>query len=167
MGPRDRDELSAAEEEAADTAMRRLLARYGQPTAVPPPPDLAARVLARLPDEPPAAAAVVEQRKRRRGMVLGGIALSVLVVLLALGMWGVFGSSDGPANLLGGATSGLGRAVLVLVLAAKPLVHVVLSLGGPLLVFGALLMVGAAWVWWQLVRHTPVPYPLEAYRPIT
>jgi hypothetical protein len=161
MERRNDDELTATEEQTADEAIRRLLARYGQPTSVAPPPDLTARVLARLPDKPPAAAALAEQQQQRRGRVLGGMLLCGLLLSLILGSWGVLVNSSGPAELLGGVTSTVGQFVLVLVLAAKPLVHAILSPGVTLLLPGLLLIVAATWLWWQLVQQTPLAPPLE------
>lgn len=162
MERRNDDELTATEEQAADEAIRRLLARYGQPTSVAPPPDLTARVLARLPDKPPAAAALAERQRRRHVRVLVGMLLSGLLVLLILGSWGVLVNSSGPAELLGGVTSAVGQLVLVLVLAAKPLVHVLFAPGVTLLLPGVLLVAGAVWLWWQLLLQTPLAQPVEA-----
>lgn len=141
--------------------MRRLLARYDHPAAITPPPDLTARVLAYLPDAAPAAVATAERRKRQRRRWLGGVGLSIIICLFMLGIWGVFVDSSGPVQLVGNAATGLGRIMLVLVLAAKPLVHVVLS-PGMLLAVAALVLAATAWGWWQLVQRTPLSGSLES-----
>lgn len=161
MERRNDDELTPTAEQAEDTAMRRQLARYGQPTPIAPPPDLVVRVLARLPEQAPAAAARAERQRRSQRRVLVGILLAGLLACLSLGGWGVFGNSSAPADLLGGVTTMFGQVVLLLVLAAKPLVNFALAPGFTRLALGTLTIIGAGWVWWQIVQHTPLARPLE------
>jgi hypothetical protein len=146
MGDRD-DELSgppaAAELEEAEAATRRLLARYGQPSPALPPRDLAARAMVRL------QAAQPPRNARRRAWGLLPL-LAGLSLLLGLGLWGVLGDSAGPASLLGGGAGGAGRALLLLTLAAKPLVNLLLAAGPLGLGLLALGFVGGL-IWWRLV----------------
>jgi hypothetical protein len=64
----------------------------------------------------------------------------------------VFGNSIGPALLFGGADAGLGRVILVLTLAVKPLTGLLAALGAPSLAAGALAVAIGAWCWWLLAR---------------
>lgn len=150
MGPGDHDELSLSDAELAadELATRRLLARWGEPAAAPPPPALNARVLAALAGRPPRRAA------RRARPLLGALALAIVAPLLLLGIWGVLGDSLGPASLAGDPAGGLGRLLLGLTLAAKPLVNLLLGAGAYGLAAFALLLAGA-WLWWRLVRVAP------------
>jgi hypothetical protein len=155
MGRRN-DELSPEQEAHSDQLLRDLLASYGEPQQVVPPPGLARRVVTALPAQPAVLA-------RRRGSIRRFAALFVEVLalaLVALGLWGVLGDSAGPAGLFGGAASGAGGALLVLTLAAKPLVGSLFALGLPTLVGGALFGAAAGWAWWVLVRR-PLPGGLE------
>lgn len=154
MGRRDDDELTAAAEAAEDMMLRQLLHRQGQPTFVAPPPELAMRVLNRLPTLPPSAVAAMARRKRRRLIAGAGVALVGFLLLLSLGFWGVLGDSSGPALLLGDVTSGIGRVLLVLTLAAKPLVNTLLAPGLPLLLVFVVLLGVATWGWWRLVQQS-------------
>lgn len=156
MGRRDDDRLTPDADAAADAAMRRLLARYDQPAFRAPPPGLTNRVLMQLPTAPPAAAAAGARRRRRRRTALMGAAVGVAALLLALGLWGVFGDSSGPATLLGGGADGFGRLLLVLTLAAKPLVHSLLAPGLPLLLLFGAGAVALAWLWWRLAQQSPI-----------
>jgi hypothetical protein len=150
MGRRDELELTSADLDADEVATRRLLAPFGEPAAAPPPPGLASRVLAALP-------AAAQPRPRRR---LSPWLILVLGLLLAVGAWGVLGNSLGPAQAAGDPGEGIGQLVLVLTLAAKPLVNLFANLGlvAALLV---LLGFGAALLWWRLLRATPLALPTE------
>jgi hypothetical protein len=153
MGRRNDGELNAADESAEDIAIRQLLARQGHPTFVAPPPDLAARVLAHLPDAPPMHVVAAARRRSRMRRISIILALSVLLVSLSLGFWGVLGDSNGPAQLLGGGTASLGRLVLMLTLIAKPLVHILLAPGLPLVLLFIALIAIALWAWWRLAQQ--------------
>jgi hypothetical protein len=159
MGSRDDDELDepvdatlAAEDEQAT---RQLLARYDQPFSVAPPPGLAARTSLVLAREMNAGAT-----PRPRSPWFWQLAAFGLGLLVMLGLWGVFGQSSGPANLLGGTESGGGRALLWLTLAAKPLINAVLSLGSVGLLASIVLLV-CAWLWWRLINLQPPTALLE------
>ncbi|MBC8078303.1 MAG: hypothetical protein H7Y32_19645 [Chloroflexales bacterium] len=155
MGRRD-DELTPAQDAQADQLLRDLMALYGEPRPAPPPQYLAQRIVAALPQQPATLA-------RRRLPIAGtGASLAgvLALALFALGLWGVLGNSAGPAGLLGGAASGLGRALLVLTLAAKPLVGSLAAIGLPTLAGGALLVAVASWAWWSLVQR-PLPGGME------
>lgn len=152
MGRRDEPELTLGDDEMerAEAATRRMLAPFGEPSAAAPPPGLARRVLAALPTAAPSPTL-------RRPAAWLALALALL---LAVGAWGVLGNSLGPASAAGGPADGLGQLVLVLTLAAKPLLNLFANLG---LVAAALALVGfgAAWLWWRILRLTPVALPVE------
>jgi len=156
MGRRD-DELTPAQDAQADQLLRDLLAPYGEPRATPPPQYLARRIVAALPQRP-AAVGLPRLPIAGSGALLAGV---LALALFGLGLWGVLGNSAGPAGLLGGATSGLGRALLVLTLAAKPPVGSLAALGLSTLAGGGLLVALAGWAWWSLVQH-PLPGSVEA-----
>jgi hypothetical protein len=157
MGSGDELELIPGDDElaAAEEATMRLLARFGEPAPAEPPPNLAARVVAGLP------------RGRQRPVAhpwrrAGGLAAAAaLALLLIVGAWGVLVNSLGPARVAGGPADGLGELVLVLTLAAKPLVNLLADAG--LLAAGAVVaIVAMGWLWWRLVRDTPLAPPAES-----
>lgn len=153
MGRRD-DELTPAEIHAAEEATRRLLARWDEPQPATPPPGLAGRVLATLPDSP-------RQADRSSPLPTAGrwaLALGA-ALLLALGAWGVWLDSAGPAALLGSFSAGLAGLALQLTLMAKPLINLVGASGGAGLAALAALIAGGA-AWWRLVADS-APAPLE------
>jgi len=157
MGRRDESELILTEAElaAAEAATHQLLAPFGEPSAVEPPPGLAARVLAALPTAQPTPA--LAPRSRR----LGAWAAAMVALLLAVGAWGVLVNSLGPARAVGGPTEGLGQLLLVLTLAAKPLLNLLAHTGLAAALL-ALIGMASAWLWWRIVRATPLVLPLEA-----
>ncbi len=157
MGRRDESELilTEAELDAAEGATRQLLAPFGEPSAVEPPPGLAARVLAALPAARPTPA--LAPRSRR----LGVWAAALVALLLAVGAWGVLVNSLGPARAVGGPAAGLGQLLLVLTLAAKPLLNLLAHTGLAAALL-ALIGMASAWLWWRIVRATPLVLPLEA-----
>jgi len=132
--------------DGAEAETRRLLARYGEPRPTPPPPDLAGRVLDLLADPQPAPA---DSRLRR---IYGRALLVCLVALMAFGAWGVLIDSSGPARLFGDLSGGLGQLLLLLTLAAKPLINLLLPAGAATLAV-ALGVVGGSWLWWLLLRR--------------
>lgn len=157
MGPGNEPELSPDDDElaAAEAATLRMLARFGEPAPVEPPPNLAARVVAGLPRHTPRPVAHPWRRA-------GALAVSTLLaVLLVVGAWGVLINSLGPARVAGGPADGLGQFVLVLTLAAKPLVNL-LADAGVLAVGAAGAIVLLAWLWWRLVRETSLAPPVES-----
>lgn len=157
MGPRNNDELTAAQEAHADQVLRALLTRHGEPTQVAPPSLLASQIVAQLPQLPPAQAEAASQRaRRRRTWATVGIA-SLVVLLAALGMWGTFINSSGPAVLFGGADTTLGHIVLVLTLIAKPLVKLITALDVPMLIGSVLVLALAVWAWQRLAQYALVP----------
>lgn len=145
----DDDALDAAEAET-----RRLLARYGQPQAVRPPADLARRVIGAL-EGPPAA----PPRPGRLRRLYGGVIALGLCALFAFGAWGVLLDSSGPAHLFGDLSGGLAQLILLLTLAAKPLINVLLT-AGALTAAVIVAIVGGSWLWWQLLRRE-LAVPLE------
>jgi len=157
MGRRDESELILTEVElaAAEQATRQLLAPFGEPSAAAPPPGLAARVLAALPAARPTPALAP-----RRGRV-GAWAAALVALLLAVGAWGGLVNSLGPARAGGGPAEGLGQLLLVLTLAAKPLLNL-LAHAGLAAALLALIGMASAWLWWRIVRATPLVLPLEA-----
>jgi hypothetical protein len=155
MGRRDELELNPSDDELAadEAAIRRLLASFGEPAPAEPPLGLPARV-----------AVTVRQSSRQSPRwprrVFSFVGSAALTVLLALGSWGVLLNSLGPAGLVGGPDHGLGQLLLLLTLAAKPLVNLLLNAGiaGLLVAIAAL---AACWFWWRLVRATPLVPPVE------
>lgn len=149
MGRRNEPQLTTDPNNHDDVATRQLLAAFGEPVPAQPPEGLDARV-----------ALYVHQTARshnrlvwQRPVVLTG-ALALLV-LLSLGAWGVLVNSLGPADVAGDPTAGLGGLILLLTLAAKPLVNLLTEAG---LISLVVLLVAAAgaWLWWQIVRSTPL-----------
>jgi hypothetical protein len=82
------------------------------------------------------------------------VLLALLVVLLATGAWGVLVDST--------VLVGLGQAALVLVLAAKPLINVLLALALPLLLSGALTLALLVGLWRMLARQVPLTHVARA-----
>lgn len=161
MGRRDAPELTPTDDElaAAEESVRRTLARYHEPAPVPPPPGLAARVLAALQAEPPPGSRP-EPARRRLGLAAVWAGAAMVFLLLAFGAWGVLVNSLAPASVAGGPAAGLGQLLLVLTLAAKPLVNLLASAGAT----AALVVVaaaGGAWLWWRIVSTTPFTPPVE------
>jgi hypothetical protein len=138
---------------AAEAETRRLLARYGEPQAAPPPADLPDRVMRSIADVPDGARGPSRLRRAYGTVMLAGLA-----ALLAFGAWGVL--VDGGPTRLFDSLGGLGQLLLVLTLAAKPLVNLLLTAGAAAVVVVAA-CVGCAWLWWQLVRQE-VSVGLEA-----
>jgi hypothetical protein len=164
MGYRDDGGMNPATEhiDEAEAATRHLLAQWGEPAPVAPPPVLTARVMAALPEAGPGA-----PPRRFAGIRRGAAALvgAALIALIALGGWGVFVDSSIPAVLIGDASGGPSRMALIATLATKPLLNVGSSIALLLpLCLGVALF--GAWLWWRIVRTTPLvaPYETENYR---
>jgi hypothetical protein len=153
---------SDADARREDARLRQVLAAYGQPDRLEPPPAIAARVLASLPDLPPTEAAAAQRRRMRRMVVLRVAVLAVVLMLLALGSWGVFIDSAGLVQLFGDTAGGIGYVLLTLVLLAKPLVLALVGPGMAVLAAVMLVFVLLAWVWWLLVRQAPLVQPTGA-----
>lgn len=159
MGSRDNNIIDDRHDEEL---LRRLLERSGQPAAVPPPPDLVTRTLRRLPPEPPAVAARAAARRAIGRLAIWLALAGTLGVLGLLGIWSALGGGPAPALMVGDGVSGLSRALLTLELLAKPLLRTA-GMGGGLLIAAALLaLAGAIWLWWRLLRRTPVVYAERA-----
>jgi len=131
---------------AAEAETRRLLARYGQPRAVEPPAELAGRVINALADLPP------PQGSSKLRRIYAGAILIGLAVAFALGVWGVLLDSSGPARLFGDLGGGLSELLLILTLAAKPLINLLIAAGAATLAVLAAI-IGGSWLWWQLLRR--------------
>lgn len=158
MGRGDDAELTPSDAElaAAEAETRGLLARFAEPSSLTAPETLTAQVLARLPAQLPRAA----PRSLAWTRMLGGAFAAALAALVALGIWGVLADSFGPARLAGGADAALGQLLLLLTLAAKPLVNLLGALG-PGVLLAAVTLAVAGWLWWRLVQHTPLVVPAE------
>ncbi|NTV65061.1 MAG: hypothetical protein HGA65_16245 [Oscillochloris sp.] len=145
MGPGESqltpDDLLAA----AEAETRHLLAHYGEPTPAIPPPDLTNRVIDALSARPRHAFS------RLRRIYTGLIAVGAFS-LFALGVWGVLLDSSGPAHLAGDLSSGLSQLMLLLTLAAKPLINLLLTAGAATLAV-LVAILGGSWLWWQLLRR--------------
>lgn len=158
----DQKSYTPLDAEQADRRLRRLLAAYGQPAMLEPPPDVARRLLAKLPDRPPAAAAAVERRRRGWLRAAQSAAFVGVLALWALGGWGIFIDSAGPARLFGDTAAGLGYLVLALVLMAKPLMNMLLSVELLPLFACSLVLATLLALWWHLVQHVPLGRPAGA-----
>lgn len=88
MGRRDERGLRPTDADlaAAEAATRAMLADYDEPQPLAPPPDLAARVLAALPTT-----AHPSQARTWPRMGFGMTLATALLLLLALGGWGLYG----------------------------------------------------------------------------
>jgi hypothetical protein len=145
---------SEEEQQRADHAFREMLASYAQPAPLKPPSDVDARVRASLPTVSPAVAVAAAQRRARWRLAQRVLLLLLLLVLLATGAWGVLVDST--------VLAGLGQAALVLVLAAKPLINVLLALALPLLISGTLTLALLAALWRTLARQVPLTHVARA-----
>jgi hypothetical protein len=145
---------SEEEQQRADQAFREMLASYAQPAPLVPPSDVDARVRATLPTMPPAVAAAAARRRARWRLARRALLLVFVLLLLATGAWGVLVDS----TLL----AGLGQAALVLVLAAKPLINVLLTLALPLLLSGALTLALLVGLWRLLAHQVPLTHVARA-----
>ena len=156
MGNRDDHFL---DDERADALMRRVLARVGEPTLAAPPSDLVTSTARRLPAEPPALAARLATRRRAARLALGALVVGLVALVALVGLVGTLGGDPRLALLFGDGTSGLSRALLTLHLLAKPIVHMMSVAGAPLLLAGALALIGGSWLWRRLL----LPVPAYAY----
>ena len=150
MGYRDDD---IVDQDRADAALRRALERL-QALDAAPPPDLVTKTVRRLPAVPPAVAARQQAQRAFLGAALRLAAALALALVLLLGIASVLGAGGRLALLFGDGGAGLSRALLTVQLLAKPLWHS-LGIGGalPLAVAAA---VGAGWLWWWMLRRTPI-----------
>jgi hypothetical protein len=153
MGSRDDNFL---DDERADAALRRLLARSGQPAEVPPPPDLVTRTLRQLPAKPPALAARDAAQRAALWFTLRLALLGTVALVALVGIWGALGGGPSLALLFGSGAAGLSRVLLTIELLAKPLLRT-MGAGGVLGVLAGLAgLVCAGWLWWRLLLRTPV-----------
>lgn len=141
---------------AADERLRRVLAAYEQPAPLELPEHMTRHMLAHLPHMPPAAAAAAGQRRQRLLRALQGLLLALGVALCLLGGWGIFIDSDGPAHLVGEPAQGVGYLLVILVLVAKPLLHMLLSTNAMPLLASLLAVPLLGMLWWWLFQQTPV-----------
>ena len=155
MGRRDDDIVDDARAEAV---LRHTLARLGEPSELAPPPDLVTRTARRLPAARPAIAARNAARAAALRLAIGAGVGSVLLLIALVGVWSALGGGPQLALLFGDGAGGLSRALLMLQLFAKPLLHSLGALGAPALLGGFAAIVGAGWLWWLLLRRTPVQY---------
>jgi hypothetical protein len=116
----------------------------------------------RLPQQPPAAAArAAALRARRRTAIVVALA-GALALIALLGIWSVLGGGPSLALLFGDGVGGLSRALLTLELLSKPLLRTAGGGGGRLMIAGLLALAGAIWLWWRMLRRTPVVYTERA-----
>jgi hypothetical protein len=155
MGSRDNDII---DDQRHDELLRRLLERSGQPAVVVPPPDLVTSTLRRLPQEPPAIVGLAATRRDRRRLALRMILAGVLALIGLLGIWSVLGGGPSLALMFGNGVSGLSRVLLTVELLAKPLLRTAGTGGGLWMLAGLLALAGVGWLWWRLLRRTPVVY---------
>ena len=155
MGSRDNHII---DDQRHDELLLRLLERSGQPAAVTPPPDLVTSTLRRLPHEPPAIAKLAVTRRARRRLALRVMLAGVLALIGLVGIWSVLGGGPSLALMFGNGVSGLSRVLLTVELLAKPLLRTAGAGGGLWMLAGLLALTGVGWLWWRLVRHTPVVY---------
>ncbi|HYF66275.1 MAG TPA: hypothetical protein VD886_25825 [Herpetosiphonaceae bacterium] len=107
------------------------------PQSAIPPPRFVANIMAQLPPTP-AIAAAAERRRVNRSRLIWGVFAAAMALVVLLGAYGVMVDSSAPAQIFGGLESSLGRGVLALTLAGKPMVAALGALGLPLLVIVAL-----------------------------
>ena len=155
MGSRDNHIIDA---QRHDELLLRLLERSGQTAAAAPPPDLVTRTLRLLPQELPAVAGLAATRRARRRLVLQ-LTLAVVLALIGLfGIWSVLSGGSSLALMFGNGVSGLSRVLLTVELLAKPLLRTAGTGGGLWMLAGLLALAGVGWLWWRLLRRTPVVY---------
>jgi hypothetical protein len=145
-----------------DELLLRLLERSGQPAAVPPPPDLVTRTLRRLPPVLPVVAGQAAARRAGRRLALRVTLALALALVGLLGIWSVLGGGPALALLFGDGVSGLSRALLTVELLAKPLLRTAGAGGGLWMLAALLALAGVGWLWWRLLRRTPVVYAERA-----
>lgn len=136
-----------------------LPAMFVAPRSAIPPPNFAAAVLAQLPASPALAAASERRTRVRQRLVWGSIAVLFIGILL-IGAYGVLVDSSLPARAFGGVESALGRGVLALTLAGKPLIAAFSALGVPWLL-AILFMTGISVVAWQWLATPPAALLVE------
>ena len=155
MGSRDNHII---DDQRHDELLLRLLERSSQPAAVTPPPDLVTSTLRRLPHEPPAIAGLAVTRRARRRLALRVMLAGVLALIGLFGIWSVLGGGPSLALMFGNGVSGLSRVLLTVELLAKPLLRTAGVGGGLWMLAGLLALTGVGWLWWRLLRRTPVVY---------
>ncbi len=149
------------DDDRADVAMRRVLASVGEPAQIEPPPDLVSRTLRRLPAAAPASVARTAAARRllRATLALGFGAL--LLALALLNLLGGFSPSSPLMAMLGDGGSGIGRVLLTLHLLTKPLLRSI-TVDSLVLLGSALVALAGGWMWWTLIRRTPIAAAAEA-----
>ena len=155
MGSRDNHVI---DDQRHDELLLRLLERSGQPSAVPPPADLVTRTLRRLPQELPAIAGQAAARRTRRRSALRVTLALALALIGLLGIGSVLGGGPSLALKFGDGVSGISRVLLTVELLAKPLLRTAGVAGGLWMLAGLLALAGIGWLWWRLLRRTPVVY---------
>jgi hypothetical protein len=155
MGSRDNHII---DDQRHDELLLRLLERSGQPAAVAPPPDLVTSTLRRLPQELPAITWKAAMRRAQRRLVLRALFLGLLALISLFGIWSVLGGGVSLALMFGNGVSGLSRVLLTVELLAKPLLRTAGTGGGLWMLAGLLALAGVGWLWWRLLRSTPVVY---------
>jgi len=141
-----------------DELLLRLLERSGQPAAAVPPPDLVTRALRRLPQELPTIAGKAAARRAGRRLALRVTLAGVLALIGLLGIWSVLGYGPSFALMFGNGVSGLSRVLLTVELLAKPLLRTAGAGDGLWMLAGLLALASVGWLWWRLLRRTPVVY---------
>ena len=159
MGSRNNHTI---DDQRYDELLLRLLERSGQPAAAPAPPVLVTRTLRRLPQELPAVAGQAAARRASRRLALRVTLALALAMVGLLGIWSVLGGGPSLALMFGDGVSGLSRALLAIQLLAKPLLRTAESGGGLWMLAGLLALAGVGWLWWRLLRRTPVVYAERA-----
>jgi hypothetical protein len=155
MGSRDNHVI---DDQQYDQLLLRLLERSGQPAAAQPPPDLVTRTLRALPQELPAVAGRAAARRAGRRLVLRLILAFALALIAVLGLWSVLGGGPSLALMIGNGVSGLSRVLLTVELLAKPLLRTAGVGDGLWMLAGLLALAGVGWLWWRMLRRTPVVY---------
>jgi hypothetical protein len=155
MGSRDNHVI---DDQQYDQLLLRLLERSGQPAAAEPPPDLVTRTLRVLPQELPAVAGRAAARRAGRRLVVRVMLALFMLLIALLGIWSVLGGGPSLALMIGNGVSGLSRVLLTLELLAKPLLRTAGVGDGLWMLAGLLALAGVGWLWWRLLRRTPVVY---------
>ncbi|MGB9739344.1 MAG: hypothetical protein C0184_12130 [Chloroflexus aggregans] len=143
---RGSDEFTDEEMAQIEAETRALLARWGEPQMAPPPPDLSARVVRQLFGVTPT------PTYRRPWWQLWPV---LPLVLLAIGAWGLWIDSTGPALLVGGLETDTGRLLVTLTLIAKPIWNLWFTTAW-WLIPSLFLLIGGGWLWRTLIIDAPL-----------
>jgi hypothetical protein len=116
----------------------------------------------RLPPGTPAVAARDATRRAALRLALRLALAGALLLVALVGVWSALGGGPSLALWFGDGAAGLSRALLTVELLAKPLLRTVGTGGALGLLAGLVGLASASWLWWRLLRRTPVSYAERA-----